>query len=212
MRDSLTSCVAFVTIRAAYAGKTPDDERLRLFLALRLPDEALDEIVAWQAASLHGELRVVPRENLHLTLAFLGHRPAGGLPGVAGALRSAAAAAAGPIELRLEGYRETRSVGMLVYEDIHRTGSALADDLQERLEELGVYRREGRPWLPHVTVARFRRRPGLRPRIRTGVLIPSDAAAYLSRPGRAGASYAVLESTPLKSMPWEGERGQARCT
>ena len=27
---------------------------------------------------------------------------------------------------------------------------------------LGVYRREGRPWLPHVTVARFRARPGLR--------------------------------------------------
>src|SRR3954451_23604691 len=160
MRDSLTSCVAFVTIRAAYAGKTPDDERLRLFLALRLPDEALDEIVAWQAASLHGELRVVPRENLHLTLAFLGHRPAGELPGIAGALRSAAAAAAGPIELRLEGYRETRSVGMLVYEDIHRTGSALADDLHERLEELGVYRRGGRPRLPHAPGAPVRGRAG----------------------------------------------------
>src|SRR5436305_3883103 len=188
MRDSLTSCVASVTIQAACAGKTPGDERLRLFLALRLPEEALDEIVAWQAASLHGEVRVVPRDNLHLTLACLGHRPARELPAIAAALRSAAAAAAGRIELRLERYRETRSVGMLVYDDVHGTGSALAGDLQERLETLGVYRREGRQWLPHLTVARFRRRPGLRPRIRTGVLIPSDAAAYLSRPGRAGAS------------------------
>ena len=177
-------------------GSVAPDERLRLFLALRLPDDALDEIVAWQAESLHGDLRVVPRENLHVTLAFLGHRPAAELPAIAAALRSAAGAA-GPIELQLERYRETRSVGMLVYEDVHGTASAVADDLQGRLEALGVYRREGRPWLPHVTVARFRRKPGLRPRIRTGVLIPSDAAAYLSRPGRAGAEYVVLESLPL---------------
>jgi 2'-5' RNA ligase len=179
------------------AGSVARDERLRLFLALRLPEDALDEIVAWQAESLHGDLRVVPRENLHVTLAFLGHRPAGELPAIAGALRSAAAAAR-PIELRLERYRETRSVGMLVYADVHGTATALADDLQARLEALGVYRREGRPWLPHVTVARFKRRPGLRPRLRTGVPIPpSDAAAYLSRPGRAGAEYVVLESMPL---------------
>jgi 2'-5' RNA ligase len=171
------------------AGSVARDERLRLFLALRLPEDALDEIVAWQAESLHGDLRVVPRENLHVTLAFLGHRPAEELPAIA---------AARPIELRLERYRETRSVGMLVYADVHGTATALADDLQARLEALGVYRREGRPWLPHVTVARFKRRPGLRPRLRTGVPIPpSDAAAYLSRPGRAGAEYVVLESMPL---------------
>lgn len=182
------------------AGSVAPDERLRLFLALRLPAAALDEIVAWQAEFLHGDthgdVRVVPRENLHVTLAFLGHRPAAELPAIAAALRSAAAAA-GPIELRLERYRETRTVGMLVYEDVHGTASAVAGDLQARLEALGVYRREDRPWLPHVTVARFRRKPGLRPRIRTGVLIPSDAAAYLSRPGRAGVEYAVLQSMPL---------------
>jgi 2'-5' RNA ligase len=178
------------------AGSVAPDERLRLFLALRLPDAALDEIVAWQAASLHGDLRIVPRENLHCTLAFLGQRPAGELSAIVGALRASAAVAV-PAELRLERYRETRSVGMLVYDDVHGTGSAFADDLRGRLEELGVYRRDGRPWLPHVTVARFRRRPGLRPRIRTHVLIPSDAAAYLSRPGRAGAEYLVLESMPL---------------
>jgi 2'-5' RNA ligase len=179
------------------AGSVAPDERLRLFLALRLPDGALDELAAWQAESLHGDLRVVPRANLHATLAFLGHRPAAELPAIVDALRVAAAAAR-PIELRLERYRETRSVAMLVYEDVHGTGAALADDLQARLEALGVYRREGRPWLPHVTVARFRRRPGLRPRIRTGVpIVPSDAAAYLSRPGRAGADYVVLESMPL---------------
>jgi RNA 2',3'-cyclic 3'-phosphodiesterase len=180
------------------AGSVAPDERLRLFLALRLPDDALDDIVAWQGPVFDGaDVRVVPRDNLHVTLAFLGHRPAGELPAIVAALRSSAAAAK-PIELRLERYRETRSVGMLVYTDVHGTATELADELQARLEALRVYRREGRPWLPHVTVARFRRRPGLRPRIRTGVPIPpSDAAAYLSRPGRAGADYVVLESMPL---------------
>ena len=74
----------------------------------------------------------------------------------------------------------------------------LANDVQERLERLGVYRREGRSWLPHVTVARWRERPRLRPEPpprRT--FVPSDAAAYLSRLRPNGAQYEVLESVAL---------------
>jgi RNA 2',3'-cyclic 3'-phosphodiesterase len=184
-----------MTSRASVAG----DERLRLFLALRLRADAVDEIGAWQQALLRDGVRVVPRDNLHVTLAFLGHRPSAELPAIVDVLR-AAAADAGPIELRVERYRETRSVAMLVLEDPGGGAAALAADVQERLERLGVYRREDRPWLPHVTVARYRDRPRLRlepPRLRTPVLIPSDAAAYLSRPGATGAEYAVLESICL---------------
>src|SRR6266487_1951682 len=61
-----------MTSPASVAG----DERLRLFLALRLPEAVLDTIESWQAAQLGG-LRLVPRGHLHVTLAFLGHRPAG---------------------------------------------------------------------------------------------------------------------------------------
>jgi RNA 2',3'-cyclic 3'-phosphodiesterase len=175
------------------------DERLRLFLALRLPDTALDDVESWQAAQLSGELRVVPRENLHLTLAFLGHRPAAELPAIVDALHTSAGLG-GDYRLLPARYRETRSVAMLVFDDTGGAATALADDLQARLEALGVYRREGRPWLPHVTVARFRERPRLRPApltLRTGVLIPSDAAAYLSRPGPKGARYEVLTTAAL---------------
>ena len=63
------------------AGSVAPDERMRLFLALRLPDDALDEIVAWQAPAFAGaDVRIVPREHLHATLAFLGSRPADELP------------------------------------------------------------------------------------------------------------------------------------
>lgn len=43
---------------------------MRLFISLTLPDEALDEIAALQDRMPKG--RMVPPENLHLTLAFLG--------------------------------------------------------------------------------------------------------------------------------------------
>ena len=173
-----------------------DDERLRLFLALRLPADVLDEIERWQRSQLRN-VRAVPREHLHVTLVFLGHRPAGELESVVDALRDAAAGA-GEIRLTPSRYRETRSVGMLVLEDEGGRASLLAEDVQERLERLGAYRREGRPWLAHLTVARWRERPRLRlepPPVRT--FVPSDAAAYLSRLHPGGARYEVLESVAL---------------
>jgi len=173
-----------------------DDERLRLFLALRLPAAVLDAIERWQGEQLR-HVRVVPREHLHVTLAFLGHRSASELDPIVTALRGAAAAA-GEIRLTPSRYRETRSVGMLVLDDDEGQASLLAGDVQERLERLGVYRREGRPWLPHLTVARWRERPRLRlepPPV--GTFVPSDAAAYLSRLHPGGARYEVLESVAL---------------
>jgi len=178
------------------AASVSGDERLRLFLALRMSDDVLDEIERWQHVRLP-DVRVVPREHLHVTLAFLGHRSAGERESIVGALRDAAAAAE-QIRLTPVRYRETRSVGMLVLDDEGGRAALLAADVQERLERLGVYRREGRPWLPHITVARWRERPRLDvepPSL--GTLVPSDAAAYLSRLHPAGARYEVLESVAL---------------
>jgi 2'-5' RNA ligase len=168
------------------------DERLRLFLALRLPDRWLDEIVAWQARAFAGRsVRVVPREHLHMTLVFLGSRPAAELPAVVERLRRAAPAA-GAIRLHPERYRETRGAAVLTFRDEAGAGGALAD---------AAGRDEGRPWLPHVTVARYRQRPRLREEfpdtIRTDVLVPSDAAAYLSRLRPTGAEYEVLAAFDL---------------
>ena len=75
-------------------------------------------------------------------------------------------------------------------------GSPIA--LQRRLERLGVYEREARPWLPHVTVLRFRERPRLDPPLpELGPFAPSGAAALLSRLHPSGARYEVLESCSL---------------
>src|SRR3954454_1353785 len=181
------------------------DERLRLFLALRLPEPVLDTVETWQHEHLNGVrpgVRSVPREHLHITVAFLGHRPAGELQAVLRELRAAAGSAPADLRLAPARYRETRSVAMLALDDLGGGAPAFAADLQARLERIGVYRREGRPWLPHVTVARFRERPGLRlepPAM--GTFVPSDAAAYLSRLRPSGAQYEVLESVALGAQP-----------
>ena len=66
------------------------------------------------------------------------------------------------------------------------------------LEELGVYRREFRSWLPHVTVARFRKPPRLRPPLPDlGTFSPSEAALYHSVLRPSGTQYDVLESVAL---------------
>jgi 2'-5' RNA ligase len=170
------------------------DERLRLFLGFRLPPDAVAELAAWQRRELRE--RVVPPENLHVTLAFLGSRPAAELPAVLDVLGRAAGGAERP-RFEVERYRETRSVGMLVLRDPSGAAGALARRLHADLAGLGVYRPEARPWLPHVTVVRFRERPRLRPDVPGLVWVSSDAAAFLSRLHPSGARYEVLESFSL---------------
>jgi 2'-5' RNA ligase len=169
---------------------------VRLFCALRLPEDTLERLVAWQAVQL-GSVRAVARANLHVTLAFLGARPEGEVAAIVAEL-AGAARAAGPIVFSPVRYRETRSVGMVVLSDDGVAAAALAGDLQARLERIGAYRLEQREWLPHVTVARFRERPRLDPPLPAlGRFSPSDAAVYSSvlRPG--GAQYEALESVAL---------------
>jgi 2'-5' RNA ligase len=170
-----------------------EDERVRLFCALRLPEPVLDALVEWQRGlELPQEVRPVPRENAHITLAFLGWWPARRVDEAVESLRRRAARIAPP-RFTVERYRETRSVGMLVLSE--DAGAArLAYGLQRDL--LGKVERF--PWLPHVTLLRFRTRPRLRPPVPdVGMVSPSDAAVYRSVLRATGAQYEVLETVAL---------------
>ena len=112
---------------------------------------------------LRGRPRVVPPENLHVTLAFLGRRPAGRAAGDRrGAPRSRRRGAA-TRRSRCAATARRGASGCSPSTTRAARAAALAERLQRRLEALGVYRREARPWLPHVTVLRFRERPRLEP-------------------------------------------------
>jgi 2'-5' RNA ligase len=172
-------------------------EALRLFLALRLPEDALDRLVEWQSGQLRADARIARRDQLHITLAFLGRRPIQDVEPIGAELREAASLARPPI-LRVSRYRETRSVGMLVLDDDGGRARAFAEDVHGRLERLGVYERERRVWLPHITVLRFRKPPKLRPPIPDlGEVSPSGAAVYHSLLRPTGAQYEVLQSFAL---------------
>jgi 2'-5' RNA ligase len=179
-----------VSAAATVAG----DDRIRLFLALELPDEVSGELARWAARHVDGGRRP---DTYHVTIAFLGSQPRSALSPVVDLLRREAAAT-DPFVLEIARYRETRSVGMLVLVDPSGSAASLAARVQTGLERLGVYERERRPWLPHVTVVRFRERPRLRPPLpQTRTFVPSGAAALLSRLHPSGARYEVLESCPL---------------
>jgi 2'-5' RNA ligase len=135
--------------------------------------------------------------TFHVTLAFLGAQPRSVLAPVVDVLRREAAAIE-PFPLEVVRYRETRSVGMLVLADPSGRATRLAEHVQTNLEALGVYERERRSWLPHVTVVRFREPARLRPPLpETRTFVPSEAAALLSRLHPSGARYEVLESCSI---------------
>ena len=167
------------------------DENVRLFCGLRLPDDAADAIVEWQHAYLERG-RIVPRENLHFTLAFLGRQPRSRIEEVVATLRRRTAATAPP-SFEVERYRETASVGMLVFsrdDGVEQLALGLQRDLLGRAER--------DTWLPHVTVLRFRERPRLAPPLpELEPVVTSEAAAYLSVLRPTGAEYVVLESVHL---------------
>jgi 2'-5' RNA ligase len=174
-------------------------ERPRLFCALVLPDDVVRRLVAWQRDAFDSvrDVRIVPPANLHVTLAFLGARPADDVGRVAACLRDAAATVEPPA-LAVVRYRETRSVGMLALSDEDGRATGLAVDLHARLERAGLYTPEARPWLAHVTVLRFRRPPRLAPELPDlGAISPSEAAVYHSVLRRSGAQYEIVESVTL---------------
>ncbi|HEX4745588.1 MAG TPA: 2'-5' RNA ligase family protein [Gaiellaceae bacterium] len=170
------------------------DDSVRLFLALEVPDDVSQQLRAWGEHHLDHGRRV---DTYHVTLAFLGRQPRAVVDPVADVMRHEAAAIE-PFQLAIARYRETRSVGMLVLDDPSGRASTLATRIHVGLEEIGAYERERRPWLPHLTVLRFRERPRLAPPLpEIAAFAPSGVAALLSRLHRTGARYEVLQWCPL---------------
>jgi 2'-5' RNA ligase len=174
---------------------------VRLFAALSLPDDARAALAGW-ARSLPPDaaVRLVPEENLHVTLVFLGACDEADVDPIADAVMGAA-----------------RPLGSLAVSGVAwlpspRRPGVLVADLRAPEELEGLHRDlvvalrpwhepESRPLRPHVTVARVRR--GGRP---ASPEVPSPPAVafsaeglvlYRSRVGGAGASYEPLARAAL---------------
>jgi 2'-5' RNA ligase len=181
-------------------------ERVRLFVALELPEEVRSSLIEWRAAAISelDGVRGIPPQSLHVTLCFLGWREATEIEPIARACEMACSEHA---ELALElgaavwlPRRHPRVLAVQVEDPIGRL-AWLQDSLSERLSAGGYYQRENRPFLGHVTVGRLGRgaRMGRRELHRTPVaeFVARAVTLFRSRLGAAGARYEPLRKVEL---------------
>jgi RNA 2',3'-cyclic 3'-phosphodiesterase len=137
--------------------------RIRTFIAVGLDAAIHDRTMKLQetlARTAADEVKWVERDNLHVTLLFLGEVEDRQLHEVC---RAVATGCAGH-----EGFTLTVG-GVGAFPNLRRPRTlwvglgmgtqqliALHDDLEERLLELGCYRREERSYTPHITLGRIR--------------------------------------------------------
>ena len=131
--------------------------RVRLFVALDLPEEMREGIVAWGREELADPaLRPVAPESLHITLAFLGQRPEEEIDRIAEVVREGAGPAPW-VELLGPEPRPPRGRARVYALPALSPGTeALQAVVARGLVEGGFYEPEKRPFWPHVTVARVR--------------------------------------------------------
>jgi RNA 2',3'-cyclic 3'-phosphodiesterase len=133
--------------------------RARLFVALDLPDDVREGIVAWQQHELRDQaLRVLRPEALHFTLAFLGYHPEREIDAI-GEAATREAGGAPSIEFRPDpvGVPRRGKPRLFALEAESEGAISLQAELSDRLQEAGFYEPEKRPYWPHLTVARVRR-------------------------------------------------------
>jgi RNA 2',3'-cyclic 3'-phosphodiesterase len=194
--------------------------RARLFVALDLPDEVREGIVAWQRSELGDPaLRPVKPESLHMTLVFLGYHPEREMERIA----EAALVDATAPEIRLEpepvGVPRGKRPRLIALDAPSDGAVELQSRIELRLVEERFYEPEKRPFWPHLTVARVKpekrgsRKPALVERA------PGPLPEQLFRPFSAlrltlyrshlrpqGAEYIPLAAKDLKPAESTTER------
>lgn len=171
----------------------------RLFFALWPSDEFRADIVsATQAIARDSGGRVIPPENLHVTLLFLGQVPEARFAAVQQAGDACAKAPAFELNFDRAEVWGRANLLCLTTSSTPAEATALAEKLRDSLREetLGTSEHEFRP---HITLARDlprRRRPEPINPLRTKV---NDFVLVESRPGPGGSQYSVVARWPLVS-------------
>lgn len=179
---------------------------MRLFVAVDLPAALKDELDG-VVASLRPRLpaaKWVPRDNLHLTVAFLGEVAEERVPAVATALREAAASVPAFVA-RPGGAGAFPSAGRarVLWTGLESDGdrlAVLAEAAIGALEPVG-FPREKRPWSAHVTLARLRVPASVRELLPIDVpgapFAVTELTLFRSRLARPAPRYEALERFPL---------------
>ncbi len=186
-----------------------DAPTARLFVALELPEPARDALAQWRSAAVGSVtgLRLVRPEDLHVTLCFLGSRPASEVASISAACGVVAGEPVADTRLGEPVWLPTRRPRVLAVSLSDPDGAVarVHSVVSAALSAGGWYAPEARPFLAHVTVARVARGARVRPR---SIEAPpgftfrcSRVTLYRSRLSPAGARYEPLASFELGSAP-----------
>ena len=179
-----------------------------MFVALDLPVAARGALAAWRDELVSGrsDLRPVREEALHVTLVFLGWQDEQAAPAIASAAFEACtgleAPSLAPASVRPLPPRDPRLFALDLSDDGERA-SAVQAAVSGALEAGGWYRPEKRPFWPHVTLARVKRRERRVPPLLDAPPAPAEPFAaseltlYRSTLRPQGALYEPLARTTL---------------
>jgi RNA 2',3'-cyclic 3'-phosphodiesterase len=187
--------------------------RQRVFLALDLPKEIREGVIAWGEDELiDPALRPTRMESLHLTLVFLGHREAEEVEAIADLVRELKVP---PVLMKLEDpitLPKRRRASLFVLPAPSPAAADVHYGLVDALGEAGLHEPEERDYWPHVTVARVRSEGRGSRRPAAVVRRPGDLAKRLKEPFYAvrltlyrselqpsGARYVPLAQVELSS-------------
>jgi 2'-5' RNA ligase len=188
---------------------------VRLFVAAEIPPEirqALAELMDALKREIPGPRWVRP-EGIHLTLRFLGEVAEAELPRLAGELAVHVPGSGSPFEVRVEGMGVFPETGRprVLWVGLVQPGGEL-EKLQSVVERaleataLAGVKPEGRPFRPHLTMARFgegRPDPALAAALATrrdrtwGRFTVSSICLFQSLLGPGGATYRKLKEQKL---------------
>jgi len=154
---------------AASGARSPADARgWRLFVALELPHSVRATLSGWRESALSGggELRAVGRDELHVTLCFLGLCQADSVAAIGRACSVIGGSGRALLRIGEALWLPRRHPGVLAVaiEDMDGKLAEAQAALAQSLALIGAYRPEARAFLPHVTVARVRGRGRARSR------------------------------------------------
>lgn len=176
---------------------------MRLFLGLSLPVEIQLALESWSSDLLRDRdrVRIIPAGDLHVTAVFIGERAAAEVSSIE-SMAARIASQARPPRLTADTVdaipRRRPRVLALGLRDEGGHAAALHSELTAALAQIGLEVAEGRPYWPHVTVARLRDERPLSPAPeklpRLEPFEPPALSLYRSELGPQGSRYTQLAS------------------
>jgi 2'-5' RNA ligase len=132
----------------------------RYFIGIPIPSEAKKKIrvQSWPGLSRYKDEKLVPQQNWHLTLAFIGHLDEDKASELMALLTSYMWGKSFNLSIRNFGGFPSLEEAKILWAGVHKGQSEITDlalELRKQLDNLGI-KYDDKPFVPHMTLARIR--------------------------------------------------------